>query len=164
LQSEDHESKRQTQVFCNVCVSPAFVSHALFKLADRAFSRGIISSSSFVDESVAARGGEVLMSSAALSKHTSSTDISRKSRNKVILSGSHLFSLSVLLRSSSSQSTRYLFILPGNIRFASFSYSFGALIVLLRLTGEGQIGQMDKMDGKNPTLSVPLPDGSKLVR
>jgi hypothetical protein len=35
-----------------------------------------------------------------------------------------LFSLSVLLRSSSSQSTRYLFILPGNIRFASFSYSF----------------------------------------
>ncbi len=32
-----------------------------------------------------------------------------------------------------------------------------------RLTGDGQIGQMEKMDGKNPTLSIQLPDGSKLV-
>lgn len=37
-------------------------------------------------------------------------------------------------------------------------------LIVRRLTGDGQIGQMEKMDGKNPTLSMPLPDGSKLVR
>ena len=52
----------------------------MFQLADRAFARGMVSSSSYVDESAMPRGKDLVMSAAALSKYTSSTDISRKSR------------------------------------------------------------------------------------
>jgi hypothetical protein len=62
------------------------------------------------------------------------------------------------------QSTRYLFVLPGHLRYALSPHLFRVTSHCLRLTGDGQIGQMDKMDGKNPTLSMPLPDGSTLVR
>ncbi len=50
------------------------------QLADRAFARGIVSSSSFVEDAATPRANEMVMSAAALSKYTSSTDISRKSR------------------------------------------------------------------------------------
>ena len=59
------------------------VAESCAQLADRAFARGIVSSSSFVDDAATARGGDLIMSAAALSKYTSSTDISRKSRSKV---------------------------------------------------------------------------------
>ena len=69
------------------------------------------------------------------------------------------------------QSTRYLFVLPGSLRRVCFNFlvcrpsrALTLRDVLLRLTGDGQIGQMEKMDGKNPTLSLPLPGSSKLVR
>jgi hypothetical protein len=63
------------------------------------------------------------------------------------------------------QSTRYLFVLPGSLRHACRpSPALTFRDVSRRLTGDGQIGLMEKMDGKNPTLSLPLPGSSKLVR
>ena len=131
------------------------------QLADRAFARGIVSSSSFVDDAATARGGDLIMSAAALSKYTSSTDISRKSRSKVhaALSLRRICSTpsavhSLLVRSAGKHQAR---------RPLHFAVAY-VVIALCRLTGDGQIGQLEKMDGKNPTLSMPLPDGSKLVR
>ena len=53
--------------------------------------------------------------------------------------------------------------MPGNLRCVTCVGINESPLILRSLTGDGQIGQMEKMDGKNPTLALPLPDGSKLV-
>jgi hypothetical protein len=78
-QAEDFESKRQSQVR-DRHLSPRLYLSYTPQLADRAFARGIVSSSSFVEDAATPRANEMVMSAAALSKYTSSTDISRKSR------------------------------------------------------------------------------------